>query len=79
MMLFMDNKGGVDIFNNWSISGNTRAVSIRFAFVRELKEQGILEIKWIGGHENTADLFTKNLDAKKFVKHDQEFSGNLED
>jgi hypothetical protein len=25
MTLYMDNKGGVDIFNNWSITGNTRA------------------------------------------------------
>ena len=33
MILEMDNKGGVDIFNNWSIAGNTRAVSIRFAYI----------------------------------------------
>ena len=42
MTLWMDNKGGVDIFNNWSIAGNTRAVSVRFAFIRELKESKIL-------------------------------------
>ena len=37
MVLQMDNKGGVDIFNNWSIAGNTQAVSIRFAYIRELE------------------------------------------
>ena len=56
MVLEMDNKGGVDIFNNWSIAGNTRAVSIWFAYIRELKEAGILEIKWIPGEENDSDL-----------------------
>ena len=58
MVLYMDNKGGVDIFNNRSIAGNTRAVAVRFAYVRELKEAGILEIKWISGTENCADFFT---------------------
>ena len=41
MTLYMDNKGGVDIFNNWSIAGKPRAVSIRFAYIRELKEEKI--------------------------------------
>ena len=45
MVLYMDNKGGVNIFNNWSIAGNTRTVAVWFAYVRELKEAGILEIK----------------------------------
>ena len=49
MILYMDNKGGVDIFNNWSIAGHTRAISVRLAYIRELKEAGILQIKWISG------------------------------
>jgi hypothetical protein len=69
MTLYMDNKGGVDVFNNWSTAGHTRAVSVRFAFIRELKEQGILQIKWIKGGNNPADMFTKNLDRKTFEKH----------
>ena len=74
MTLYMDNKGGVDILNNWSTSGQTRAVSIRFAFVQELKEQGVLEIKWIKGEDNCADLFTKNLDTKTYQKHESMFT-----
>ena len=75
MVLQMDNKGGVDIFNNWSIAGNTQAVSIRFAYIRELKEAGVLEIKWIDGKDNTSDLFTKNLDGTTFRKHASVFNG----
>ena len=75
MTLWMDNKGGVDIFNNWSIAGNTRAISVRFAYIRELKENGILEIKWKQGGDNCADLFTKNLDSKTFIKHAKTFNG----
>ena len=76
MVLHMDNKGGVDIFNNWSIAGNTRAASIRFAYIRELKETGILAIKWIRGEENPSDIFTKNLDGTTFKKHKQEVNGS---
>ena len=75
MILYMDNKGGVDIFNNWSTAGNTRAVSIRFAYIRELKEAGILKIMWIPGDKNCADLFTKNVDGSKFETHSNVFCG----
>jgi hypothetical protein len=76
MTLYMDNKGGVDIFNNWSIAGNTRTVSVRFAYIRELKEAGILEIKWIRSEDNCADIFTKNLDGTTFQKHNAVFCGS---
>ena len=69
MTLEMDNKGGVDIFNNWSIAGNTRAVSVWFAYFRELKEAGILQIKWIPTGENCTDIFTKSVDGPRCEKH----------
>ena len=76
MVLWMDNKGGVDIFNNWSIAGNTRAISVRFSYIRELKEKGWLSIKWKNGEENSADLFTKNLDGKTYAKHARVYLGD---
>ena len=69
MNLQMDNKGAVDLVNGWSISGNTRAIAVRLAYLRELKEQGILSVQWIPSDENSADLFTKNLDSTSFAKH----------
>jgi len=75
MTLYMDNKGRIDISNNWNIAGNTRAVSVQFAYVWELKEQGILGIKWIKGQENPADIFTKNLGGPDFRKHSVKFEG----
>ena len=77
-MLYIDNKGGVDIFNNWSIAGNTRAVSTRFAYIRELKEAGVLQIKWIKSENNSADLFTKNLDGPTYKKHNAFFCGSAD-
>ncbi len=49
MILEMDNKGGVDLANNWSIGGCTRHVDVRQCFLRELKESKVMDIKWVKG------------------------------
>ena len=69
MILRMDNKGAVDLANNWSIGGRTRHIETRQHFLRDLKEEGILRIVWIPGEINEADLFTKNLSGPDFEKH----------
>jgi hypothetical protein len=38
VVLEMDNKGAVDLANNYSIDGRTRHVDVKFFFLRELKE-----------------------------------------
>jgi hypothetical protein len=78
MVLYMDNKGGVDLFNNWSIAGNTRPISVRLAYVRELKEHGIVKIKWISGENNPSDLFTKNLEKATYEKHTMVYCADSE-
>ncbi len=68
MTLEMDNKGAVDLANNWSIGGCTRHVEVQQCFLRELKESKVMDIRWIKGLENNADVFTKNLDGPAFEK-----------
>ncbi len=68
MLLKMDNKGAVDLANNWSVGGQTRHVNVRQCFLRELKETKIMDICWIKGSENDADVITKNLDRPAFEK-----------
>jgi hypothetical protein len=68
MLLEMDNKGAVNLANNWSVGGQTRHVDVRQCFLRELKESKIMDICWIKGSENNADVFNKNLDGPAFEK-----------
>jgi hypothetical protein len=68
MILEMDNKGAVNPANNWSVGGQTKHVDMRQCFLRELKESKIMDIHWIKGAENKADVFTKNLDGPAFIK-----------
>jgi hypothetical protein len=46
MKVKLDSKGEKEIINNWSVGGRTRQFGVRFTFLRELKENGIIEIDW---------------------------------
>ena len=69
MLLEIDNKGAVDLANNWSFGGRTRHVDVRNHFLRELKERGMLVIKHVPGEDNEADIYTKNVSPGDFEKH----------
>jgi hypothetical protein len=63
MILELDNKGAINLANNWSVGGQTRHVDVRQCFLWGLRESKIMDIRWIKGMENKADVFTKNLDG----------------
>ena len=75
MVLSMDNKGAIDLTNNWSVGGRTRHMGVRLNFIRELKEAGLIEVRWIPTKENCADMHTKNLAGPAFEKHTQVYCG----
>eukprot|EP00957_Ditylum_brightwellii_P162781 12395803-Ditylum_brightwellii.AAC.1 len=61
VVLYIDNIRAVDLANNWSVEGCTRHMEMRMFFLHDLKESGVLEIKWLKGVENPVDIFTNNL------------------
>lgn len=69
MVLEIDNKGAVDMANNWSAGGRTRHMDVRMHYLRELKDQGLLVIRHISGDDNDTDIFTKNTATATFLKH----------
>ena len=78
MILGVDNQGTFDLANNWSADGRTRHVDVRQNFLRKLKEDGILIVKWISGPTNNADLHTKNLADSDFENHAAVYIGKDE-
>ena len=78
MMLKVDNSGAVDLANNWTVGGRTRHMETRMFFLREMKEAGVIETKWVKGNENPVDMFTKNLAGPAFNKCAQVFVGDDE-
>ena len=70
MILRIDNRGAVDLANNWSCGGRTRHVKLNF--LRELKESKAIVTEWFPDWDNPADMMTKNLSKKDFIKHRRE-------
>ncbi len=66
MIFEVDNKGAVYLANSWSIGGQTRHIDVHQIFLRKLKEEGKLLIKWLPGKDNNTGMFTKNLDGTAF-------------
>ena len=76
MVLELDNKGTVDLVNNYIVGGRTRHMETRQYYLRELKEQGVMVVKCIPVTENSSALYTKNLARKAFEKHARAYVGN---
>ena len=69
----VDNVGAIYLANN-AISGpRMKHVDIRYHFVRDLIETGIVEISFVRSEENDSDVFTKNLGEELFCKHTNQF------
>jgi hypothetical protein len=77
MILEMDNKGAVDLVNNFSVGGRTRHIETRQYYLRELKAKGILNLRWKAGVDESSDIFTKNLPRPDFERHAREFVGKM--
>jgi hypothetical protein len=72
MMPNVDNKGGKDLANNWSVGGRTRHVEVRQYLLRKLKEQGIINCVWVAG----AGAVTYYLPQQVYEKHAKIYVGN---
>ena len=65
----VDNLGAIFMSGNIAISDRTKHVDIRYNFVREYVEDGLIKIVFVRTKENIADLFTKNLPQELHKKH----------
>jgi len=69
MTLYVDNTGAIDLAENWSTTGRTKHIDVRFHYLREMNERGMVEIKFVKSELNVSDIFTKNLSEKLFHHH----------
>ena len=79
IILEVDNQGAVYLANNWSIrERTTRHIDVRQCFLRELKDEGTLVVKWIHSSENESDFSTENLGGSLFERFTQVYIGEDE-
>ena len=63
-----NNQGSIFIASNPVMESKSKHIDIQYHYIREVCEKGIVDIYFIDGNNNPADLFTKNLGEVKFLK-----------
>ena len=69
VVIRVDNMGAVFMSENASSGSRTRHIDTRWHFVRELVDDGKIEIVFVRSGENTADGFTKNIKGEINESH----------
>ena len=69
----VDNIGAIFIANNVTTSPRTKHIDVRYRFVNEFIEDGIIKIIFVKTEENDSDGFTKNLSGELHEKHKTKF------
>ena len=65
--VFEDNQGAVSLANTPKMNPRTKHIAVKYHLFCSHIEQGDIEVSWIKGDDQKADLLTKGLGAVKFV------------
>ena len=73
--LYCDNKGAVDLLHDTKFHRKAKHIEIRYMFLRtDMVNKGRLLVTHIPGHDQPADILTKQLPVDNFTKHSKVFS-----
>lgn len=67
-MLYIDNRSAIDLAKNPVFHGRSKHIDVRYHFIRECVEQGLIVIKHVKIGEQRADILTKALTTVKFER-----------
>ena len=65
----MDNSGAIDIAKDYRVNDRTKHIERRYLKIRELVQDAAIRVEFVSTADNVADIFTKPLEKKLFVKH----------
>ena len=66
--LYEDNQGAIAFAKNPVAHARTKHIDIRYHFIREQVQKGVVDLKFIGTRDMIADIFTKPLPKEQFRK-----------
>jgi hypothetical protein len=67
-VLFSDNRSAIAMANTDSLHSRSKHIDIKHHFIREQVDRKFIAIQWISTHEQIADILTKTLAPRLFVK-----------
>ena len=83
MTVYCDNIRAIHLANQNTTRGCTKHIDVRYHFIQNLIQEGILKVEFVRTEENIADIFTKNTPAHVYKKLSEKIvctktTGNLE-
>jgi len=67
--LYTDSTAAMDMISNHKTSNKSEHLTLQINFVRQLIENGTIQLVHVDTDHNVADLMTKNLGRGKFIPH----------
>ena len=68
ILLFGDNQGLIFIASNPVQEKCSKHIDLRYHYIRDVVQDGKVELFFVEGTQNPVDMFTKNLGRVKFLK-----------
>ena len=65
-ILYVDNKATISLVKNLVLHDRSKHIDIRFHYIRECADRGLIKIDFIRTEEQLEDIFTKSLVRVKF-------------
>ena len=68
MVLYEDNQSAICMAKNPQFHGRAKHISIKFQYIREQVERGVVALKYCPSNEMIADMLNKGLAGDQFCK-----------
>lgn len=65
-VLFWDNNSTIKLARNPVMHGRSKHMDVRYHFLRELVNNGVVQLQFCGTRQQIADIFTKPLKLELF-------------
>ena len=75
----VDNVGAIYLAQNAVSKPKMKHIDIRYHFVWDMIENGVIKIIFVSSEENNSNVFTKKLGEEAFNKHSKKYSQALDD
>ena len=75
IVVHVDNVGAIYLASNATTSQRTRHIDVRYHFVRDYVEDGVVQIVFVRSEDNDADMFTKNVSKEVYKRHMEKYMG----
>lgn len=67
-MIYVDNKSAITLARNPVFHGRSKHIDVRYHFIRECVEKGLIVIRHVSTEQQRADVLTKPMPVVKFER-----------